>query len=78
MEEKIFTIRLKEAMQKQHKKQVDLLREAQAANVRLSKSQMSQYVSGRAVPRQNIGIFLAKALQVTPAWLYGTDNIEHT
>ena len=53
MEEKIFTIRLKEAMQKQHKKQVDLLREAQAANVRLSKSQMSQYVSGRAVPRQS-------------------------
>lgn len=78
MEEKIFTIRLKEAMQKQHKKQVDLLREAQAANVRLSKSQMSQYVSGRAVPRQNIGNFLAKALQVEPFWLYGTDTDKQT
>lgn len=78
MEEKIFTIRLKEAMQKKHKKQVDLLREAQAANVRLSKSQMSQYVSGRAVPRQNIGIFLAKALQVEPFWLYGTDTDKQT
>lgn len=74
MEEKIFTTRLKEAMQKQHKKQVDLLREAQVANVRLSKSQMSQYVSGRAVPRQNIGNFLAKALQVEPSWLYGSDT----
>lgn len=78
MEEKIFTIRLKEAMQKKHKKQVDLLREAQAANVRLSKSQMSQYVSGRAVPRQNIGNFLAKALQVEPFWLYGTDTDKQT
>ena len=61
MEEKIFTIRLKEAMQKQHKKQVDLLREAQAANVRLSKSQMSQYVSGRAVPRQKYRNFFSES-----------------
>lgn len=74
MAEKIFTTRLKEAMQQQHKKQVDLLREAQAENVRLSKSQMSQYVSGRAVPRRNIGDFLAKALSVEPSWLYGTDH----
>ncbi len=77
-----FTERLKEAMQMQGMKQVDFLRAAKEENIKLGKSQMSQYVSGDSVPREKIGYFLAKTLHVDVQWLYGkesnTHNIAHT
>lgn len=75
MAESIFSERFKQAMKNQNMKQVDLLRAAQADGVKLGKSQISQYVSGKAVPRENIGNFLAKVLQVDVLWLYGK-NLE--
>ncbi len=74
MAEAIFTERFNQAMNRQGVKQVDLLRAANAAGVKLSKSQISQYVSGKAVPRENIGHFLAKELKVDVSWLYGKDT----
>ena len=64
-----FHLRLKEAMQKKNVKQIDVLRAAEVQNIKLGKSHMSQYVSGKSVPRDNILNFLAEFLEVTPQWL---------
>lgn len=72
-----FAERLKEAMQRQGMKQVDLLRAADEEKVKLGKSQISQYVSGDAVPREKIGYFLAKILNVDVQWLYGKASKSH-
>ena len=47
-----FSERLTASMREQNLKQVDFLRKADRAGVKLGKSQMSQYVSGKAVPRK--------------------------
>lgn len=64
-----FSERLTASMREQNLKQVDFLREADRAGVKLGKSQMSQYVSGKAVPRKNIALFLAGVLNVDAQWL---------
>lgn len=74
MADTIFAKRMQEAMNRQNKKQVDLLRLAAAGDVKLGKSQISQYLSGKAVPRDAVGRFLAEALQVDVDWLYGRDK----
>lgn len=71
MDDHLFAERLKEAMKLHHMKQVDVLRAASSQGVKLGKSQMSQYVSGSAIPREKIGIFLAELLKVDLQWLYG-------
>ena len=68
-----FHLRLKEAMQKKNVKQIDVLRAAQVQNIKLGKSHMSQYVSGKIVPRDNILNFLATFLEVSPLWLKGEE-----
>ena len=73
MSKETFAERLKAAMARQHMKQVDLIREAETAGVKLGKSHISQYVSGKTVPRAGILQFLARTLQVDAAWLEGTD-----
>lgn len=74
MDSSTFSQRMKSAMDSKGYKQVDLLKRAEAAGIKLGKSQVSQYVSGDAVPRKNIGEFIANALDVDIDWLYGTDN----
>ena len=59
----IFADRLRLAMEAQGKKQVDLIRMAEERGVKLGKSQISQYVSGKTVPRADILRFLARALE---------------
>ena len=66
-----FHLRLKAAMLKKNVKQVDVLRAAEVQNIKLGKSHMSQYVSGKSVPRENILNFLAEFLEVSPQWLKG-------
>lgn len=73
----LFAERFKEAMDKQGMKQVDLLRVAASEGVKLGKSQISQYVSGKAVPRENIGLFLAETLKVDVRWLYGKEEVSN-
>jgi len=69
-----FHLRLKEAMAKKNVKQIDVLRAAEVQNIKLGKSHMSQYVSGKSVPRENILNFLANFLEVTPQWLKGEET----
>lgn len=69
MEHQIFACRLREAMDKARMKQVDLIRIAQAEGKKLGKSQISQYLSGKSIPRQDTLSFLARALFVSEDWL---------
>lgn len=67
--ERTFAERLQDAMRQRRFKQVDLVREADKYGVKLGKSHMSQYVSGKTVPRAEILRFLANCLQVDADWL---------
>lgn len=78
MADTIFMERFNQALHEQGLKQVDLLRAATLDGVKLGKSQISQYVSGKAVPRENIGKFLAKTLKCDVNWLYGRDTSSAT
>lgn len=59
-------------MNQKNCKQVHLIHLAEERQIKLSKSQMSQYLSGRAIPRKGILQFLSEVLEVTPDWLLGT------
>ena len=71
MAKETFADRLKYAMEKQGKKQVDLIRMAAEQGVKLGKSQVSQYVSGKTIPRADIFRFLGEMLEVDADWLAG-------
>lgn len=75
MSRETFAERLRAAMEQQGKKQVDIIRMASEQGVKLGKSHMSQYVSGKTVPRTDLLHFLAEALQVDEDWLRGTDPV---
>ncbi len=66
-----FADRLNEAMDSKKLKQIDVIRAAQAQGIKLGKSHISQYVSGKTVPRENILRFLAEFLEVDADWLGG-------
>lgn len=70
-----FSLRLKKAMDESSLKQVDLIHMAEAEGIKLGKSHMSQYVSGKTVPRADMIRFLAKALSVDDKWLAGESEI---
>lgn len=74
MPKESFADRLRAAMEKQNMKQVDLVRAAASAGVKLGKSHVSQYVSGKTVPRTDILNFLAKTLHTDSEWLLGHDQ----
>ena len=76
IQKEVFSERLKAAMKKQNLKQIDLVRAAQVQGIKLGKSHVSQYVSGKTVPRTDILLFLAKTLQVEEEWLIGVSNVE--
>ena len=70
--------RLKEAMEAKGLKQVDVIRLAEPIgreyNVRIGKSHMSQYLSGKSEPRKDILGVLAKTLEVDESWLAGEET----
>lgn len=72
----LFAERLKLTMKNQHVKQVDLTRIAESNGIKLGKSKVSQYLSGKTLPRENILCFLASTLKVDKNWLLGKDNQE--
>jgi alanine-synthesizing transaminase len=74
MQNEVFSSRLKEAMQRSGLKQVDLIRMAAEQGIKLGKSHMSQYVSGKTLPRDPMIKFLASALSVEPKWLAGAKD----
>ena len=67
----LFASRLKESMNQQQMKPIDLLHLAEEQNFKLGKSHISQYVNGKTMPRAEILQFLADALQVDADWLAG-------
>ena len=71
MRKETFADRLKYAMDRRQVRQVDLIRAASARGIRLGKSHVSQYVSGKTVPRAEIIRFLAAQLEVEESWLAG-------
>ena len=74
MESSIFAIRLHELLQQKKIKQVDLVHMAEEKGIKLGKSHISQYVSGKTVPRKETLQFLADVLEVEPDWLLGKSN----
>ena len=68
-----FSTRLIDAMALRELKQIDFVHAAEKFNIKLGKSHMSQYVSGKTVPRADIAHFLAAYLRVNEDWLMGKD-----
>ena len=66
-----FADRLRIAMERRSMKQVDLIRAAANQGIKLGKSHISQYVSGKTIPRADMLRFLASTLQVEEDWLSG-------
>lgn len=60
--------RLREAMNKAGKKQVDLVRETG-----VDAGSISHYLKGRYEPKQDVIFALAKSLDVSEMWLWGYD-----
>lgn len=69
--------RLKTIMEERKLKQVDILNLSlpycTKYGVKMNKSDISQYVSGKVEPSQNKLVILGMALGVTEAWLMGFD-----
>lgn len=68
-----FSTRLNDAMALRELKQIDFVHAAEKFDIKLGKSHMSQYVSGKTVPRADIAHFLAAYLRVNEDWLMGKD-----
>lgn len=66
-----FTTRLNQAMELRNIKQIDFVKAAQDHGVKLGRSHISQYVSGKTRPRRDIERFLAAVLRVNADWLAG-------
>lgn len=69
--------RLKKLMNERNLKQIDILRltvpYCEKFGVKMNKSDISQYVSGKVEPNQNKLFVLGNALNVNEAWLMGYD-----
>lgn len=71
MQNNLFAHRLQQSMKDKNLKQIDLMRAAEKKGIKLGKSHVSQYVSGKTVPRDNILKALAEILEVDARWLKG-------
>lgn len=60
--------RIKTAMSKANKKQVDIVKETG-----IDKGALSSYLKGKYEPKQDVIYKLAKALDVSEMWLWGYD-----
>ena len=69
MAQQTFSERLKVAMGSKNMKQTDLIHAAETLGFKLGKSQVSQYVSGKTIPRPDVMAALAQTLNVSAAWL---------
>ncbi len=74
MPDQLFATRLKQAMDTKGLKQVDLLALAKSNGLKLGKSQLSQYVGGKTIPRESMLCALAGMLGTTPEWLLGANG----
>ena len=75
MDSSIFAHRFRKALDKKHLKQIELVRLAEEKGFKLGKSQLSQYLSGKTLPRKDMLCFLADVLETDPDWLMGKEKI---
>lgn len=72
-----FSNRLKQALKENKMKQVNVIEKSKSyekdLGVKISKTDISQYVNGKVNPGQNKLYILAKILNVSEAWLLGYD-----
>lgn len=77
MKRKTTAIRLNEIMSERNLRQVDILKltkpYCEKYGVKMNKSDISQYCSGKTEPNQEKLYVLGKALNVSEAWLMGFD-----
>lgn len=75
-----FSERLRELMDEKNLKQVDIIKMCEPfgekEGIKIGKSHMSQYLSGKTQPRADILNIMAKALGVNPMWLMGEETEE--
>ncbi|MBP3633864.1 MAG: aminotransferase class I/II-fold pyridoxal phosphate-dependent enzyme [Oscillospiraceae bacterium] len=71
MKSSFFASRFSSLLKEKQIKQIDLVHLAEANGIKLGKSQISQYVSGKSLPRKDMLHFLAHVLEVDPDWLLG-------
>lgn len=77
MKRKTVGQRLKEIMDKRGLKQVDIIEAAKpffTDKVKISKTDLSQYVNDKVEPRSDKLYILAKGLNVPEQWLLGFDD----
>lgn len=74
--------RLAQIMNERNLRQVDILKRSEKfqkeLGIKLGKSALSQYVSGKSIPDQDKLVLLSKTLGVSEAWLMGYDTNEST
>lgn len=77
MEREHTAARLKTIMNERNLKQIDILKLTEPFchkyDIKMNKSDLSQYVSGKVEPNQKKLFVLGKALNVSEAWLMGYD-----
>lgn len=77
MRQSTTAARLQYLMDSRNLKQIDILRAAMPyadeAGIKMNRSDISQYVSGKVEPGQDKLVVLGKALGVDPVWLMGID-----
>lgn len=77
MKKENTAIRLRKIMSDRNLRQVDILKKTvpycESYNVKMNKSDISQYCSGKTEPNQDKLFVLGKALNVSEAWLMGYD-----
>ena len=75
MPQNLFAERLAQAMEDKGLKQVDLIQVVVQRGNKLGKSQLSQYLSGKTIPRADVMAMLADALDVSVDWLGGKETV---
>ena len=73
MAQETFSNRLRQAMSDRDVRQSDVIRASEMLGKKLGKSQMSQYVSGKTIPRRDVAELLARILEVDVTWLLAGD-----
>ena len=73
MAQETFSDRLRQTMSDRDVRQSDVIRASEMLGKKLGKSQMSQYVSGKTIPRRDVAELLARILEVDVTWLLAGD-----
>lgn len=76
MNAKVFSDKLRQAMEQRGLTQAELIRLADSRGLKLGKSQVSQYLSGKTLPRKGVLEGLAGVLGTHPAYFLGQVELD--